>query len=98
MHILNYNQFIETQHCHEEFWGFGGEYSSSPMPATKPPVKASTSGKVTTLKEGFGEHAMKLPNGCTITTNDKGEVFLSEKDGAPKKIRNKDSVQNMLVK
>jgi hypothetical protein len=93
MQILDYNNGTETQFCQDEMWGgcgdFGGSHTSS--------AKVKTDGKVTTIKQGFNDHAVLLPNGCTITINESGEVYLQEKGGAQKKIRNKDALQKCLI-
>jgi|TARA_R110000868_G_scaffold391261_1_gene661199 hypothetical protein len=52
----------------------------------------------TSLKAGFNTHSIELPNGCVINVQENGEVFLQEANAAPKKLRNKDSVQCLLVK
>jgi|TARA_R110002126_G_C10490909_1_gene504509 hypothetical protein len=94
MQILDYNHRIETQLCHDVMWGGEGGIGGI---RRHNPAKAKTEGKVTTIKEGFNDHAVVLPNGCTITINESGEVYLQEDGGAQKKLRNRDALQKCLI-
>jgi hypothetical protein len=94
MQILDYNHHIETQLCQDEMWfggcgDFGGTCSSS--------AKATSDDKVTTIKQGFNDHAVLLPNGCKVIIYETGEVYLQEKGGAQKKLRNKDAVEKFVI-
>jgi len=90
MHLLNYNQFVETMHCCEAR-SLGGNFSVRDAP------DVSTSDEETILRKGFNTHSFKLPNGCVIEVYETGELFLSEQSGSAKKIRDKDTVQQHLI-
>ncbi len=57
-----------------------------------------SSAEKTSLKAGFNTHSIELPNGCIIKVQEDGEISLQESGAAPKKLRHKDCVQNLLVK
>jgi hypothetical protein len=102
MNILDYTQNTMTRHCHEIMFddGFCTYYSggSRRHKDAASRSKVQTSGNETTCKEGFNSHSLKLPNGCVIEVKENGEVYMCEEGGQAKKIRNKDSLQKLLVK
>jgi|TARA_R110002126_G_C10490909_1_gene504508 hypothetical protein len=101
MKILDYNQNITARHCHEIMIDDGvcTHYSGGTRGRSSPPQsKVQTSGNETTCKDGFNTHSLKLPNGCVIEVKESGEVYMREDGGQAKKIRNKDSLQKLLVK
>ena len=93
MNILDYNDVQLNMLKCDEWWG--GDYSP---PAEAKPKYASTDGRTTTLKAGFTTHALKMPNGCTITVHEDGSITKTEANGQPQRIRPKDHVQSALVK
>lgn len=97
MNILDYNQSNMMRHCHEIMFddGLCTYYSGG---SRRHRSKVQTSGAETTCKEGFNTHSLKLPNGCVIEVKESGEVYMREDGGQAKKIRNKDSLQKLLVK
>jgi hypothetical protein len=102
MHILDYNQSNMMRACHEIMFDDGlCTYYSGGSRRHRPSAeqsKVQTSGNETTCKDGFNTHSLKLPNGCVIEVKESGEVYMREDGGQAKKIRNKDSLQKLLVK
>lgn len=90
MQILDYNSFIEQQFkCEAGYIGMG---FSPPVPT--PPK----SNNAKSLKDGFNEYVLELPNGCKIIAQESGEIYIQEEGKQPLKVRNKDALQNLLVK
>lgn len=92
MQVLDYNGYVEQQFkC--EARCFGGSAIRVPEAGPFPDV-----GHLKSLKDGFNEYVLELPNGCKIIAHESGEVFLQEEGKQPMKVRNKDALQNLLVK
>jgi len=90
MHILDYNQFVETMFCQRN--PLGGPGYDDPSCC-----HSSNKNQEKTLSEGFNTYAVTLPNGCIVTMNEAGEVHIKEKNSAAKKLRHKDPIQQHLV-
>lgn len=97
MFILDCTQHISQTHKCDILVGdgYGGTYRRR---RSTPPQKAETDGQKTTLREGFNAHSITMPNGCVITVNESGEVYMTEQGGAPRKMRHKDAVVKNMIK
>jgi len=99
MNIIDYNAYTFNRQCHDIMIDDGVcTIYSSGRHRDKPASKVQTSCDETTISEGFNAHSIKLPNGCVINVHENGEIYLREDGGQAKKIRNKDSLQKLLVK